>query len=139
MLMTEIDLSGLRILVVEDEPVVALDLELELIAAGASVIGSATTVEAARELVRSEGLSAAVLDVQLGNEDVGPVADMLRERGVPFVFHTGNGGSADITEKWPDAPVVQKPSHPETILAAIARLLGRGQFAEVTAHARCEA
>lgn len=84
------DLAGCRVLVVEDEYLLADELSRELVAAGAEVVGPAATVAAALRLL-GEGTPphAAILDVNLGGEPVFPVADALLERGVPFVFCTG--------------------------------------------------
>ena len=84
-----------RVLVVEDEYLLAEDLREELIEGGAAVIGPAQTVARALELVASPGrLDAAVLDINLGGELAYPVADALAERGVPFLFTTGYDSSA---------------------------------------------
>src|SRR5947209_14372115 len=83
-----IELRGRRFLVVEDEYVIAADLTASLEALGAEVAGPAPSVAAALTLLESEGdrLDGAVLDVNLGKERVYPVADVLRGRGIPFVF-----------------------------------------------------
>lgn len=83
-------LSGRRILVVEDDYMIAADLELSLQNLGVSVIGPAGSVEDALALAASgPAPDAAVLDVNLGAEKVFAVADALRAQGVPFVFATG--------------------------------------------------
>ncbi|ACI58428.1 DNA-binding NtrC family response regulator [Rhizobium leguminosarum] len=88
--MVERALFGYRVLVVEDEFMLAEDLSQELADAGAIVIGPAQSLERAVELLAtSDGLDAAVLDVNLHGEPVYPVADTLVERHIPFVFTTG--------------------------------------------------
>jgi CheY-like chemotaxis protein len=83
-------LSGRRILVVEDDYMIAADLALSLQGLGVSVIGPAGSVDDALALAASgPAPDAAVLDVNLGVEKVFPVADALRAQGVPFVFATG--------------------------------------------------
>ena len=86
-------LQGKRILIVEDEALIALLLEDELSDAGAEVVGPAASVDAALLLIeaahREGGLSAAILDINLGGETVLPVADCLAMLRVPFVFTTG--------------------------------------------------
>lgn len=85
-----IDLSGRRVLVVEDEYLLADEVCRELTVAGAQVIGPAATVASALELLRTSARpDAAIIDVNLGGEPVFPVADVLRARNVPFVFSTG--------------------------------------------------
>jgi CheY-like chemotaxis protein len=83
-------LRGRRVLVVEDDYILAQDLLEELLRSGAAVMGPVATVAEALDLLRS-GLSPhmAVLDIGLGDETVYPVADALRARGIPFVFATG--------------------------------------------------
>lgn len=89
--MADQGLSGKRLLVVEDEYLIASDLAYALEDAGAEVIGPAGTVEDALRLVAREGdrLDGAVLDVNLRGGRVFPVADALTARGVPFVLATG--------------------------------------------------
>ena len=83
-------LRGRRILVVEDEYMMAEDLRRDLEKVGAEVVGPVPSVaDALRLLAREEGLDGAVLDVNLRGEKAYPVADALRQRGVPFVLATG--------------------------------------------------
>ncbi|MDR9776001.1 response regulator [Rhizobium hidalgonense] len=92
--MAEGILRGWRVLVVEDEFMLAEDLCQELAEAGAVVIGPAQSLERAMELLAvPDGLDAAVLDVNLQGKQVFPVADALLERQVPFVFTTGYDAS----------------------------------------------
>lgn len=116
-------LSGLRILLVEDEPLLALDLEFALAAVGAIVVGPAATLRAALACAREEGLSAAVLDVRLGQEEVGPVADLLHGQGVPIVFHTAHGISRGMAAALPGAIVVRKPADPADVIRKLAGLV----------------
>ncbi len=80
-----------RILVVEDESLVAMHIEAALRGAGWKVIGSAGTLAGAVSLARSAKCNAAVLDVNLKGERVDEVADILNERGIPFLFVSGYG------------------------------------------------
>ena len=83
-------LAGRRLLLVEDEYFIADDLVRELLAGGAEVVGPAGSVDGALDLLDEAGrLDGAVLDLNLQGEMAFPVADALRERGVPFVFTTG--------------------------------------------------
>ena len=86
-------LKGQRILIVEDEPMIALGLEDTLIDAGAEIIGPAHTVSRALELVDTPGLTAAIVDLRLHNEPAGPIIERLAARGVPFAFYSGQGDS----------------------------------------------
>jgi DNA-binding NtrC family response regulator len=103
-------LAGKRLLVVEDEYMIADDLACALEDAGAEVVGPAGTVEDALELVQlNRGrLDGAVLDVNLRDERVYPVADVLASRGVPFVLATGYD-VASIPVAYARMPRCEKP------------------------------
>lgn len=101
-------LQGLRVLVVEDEALVAMLVEDMLADLGCEVIGPAGSVRAALEILGRETPQAAILDVNLGGEPVYPVADALMKAGVPFVLATGYG-EAGVAEAYRGAPVLQKP------------------------------
>jgi DNA-binding response OmpR family regulator len=118
-------LSGKRVLVVEDEALVSMLVEDELRDAGAEVVGPAPSVEDALRLVEAiaadGGISAAVLDINLGGRHVAPVADRLAALGVPFLFATGYGANRDAGGH-DTAPVLEKPFDRERLVAAIAAL-----------------
>src|SRR3546814_9846381 len=82
-------LAGLRILVVEDELLVALELEMMLIGLGCDVVGPASRLEKAMQLAAAEAIDGAILDVNLRGRPVYPVATALKARGIPFLFSTG--------------------------------------------------
>ncbi len=113
------DLRDLRVLVVEDDYVIAMDLAGALSDLGAEVLGPAPSVEEALQIIREQGdaLDAAILDINLGAECAYPVADVLRERQLPFVFATGYDAWT-LPEAYRDAPRCEKPVDP----AEIARL-----------------
>lgn len=102
------ELKGLRVLVVEDEALVALQLEDMLSDLGCAVIGPAARVHQALDLLNGQRVDAAVLDLNVAGELVYPVADALTRRGVPFIFATGYGASG-LTEPYRSRPVLQKP------------------------------
>ena len=116
-------LHGRRLLVVEDEYLVAADLTESLEEMGAQVVGPVGSVEAALEKVRTDGhrLDGAVLDVNLRGERVYPVAEALAAHGVPFVFATGYDRAA-IPEAFSQAPSCGKPVD----VKLLARLLSQG-------------
>jgi CheY-like chemotaxis protein len=103
-------LKGRCLLVVEDEYLIAADLTASLESLGVEVIGPAASVEEALGLVATDGnrLDGAVLDINLRNERVFPVADVLTARGVPFIFTTGYDGAA-VPGHYAGAPRCQKP------------------------------
>ena len=115
--------KGLRILIVEDAVLLALELEASLTEVGARVIGVAADVEEAMKFIDTP-FDVAVLDANLNGASVSPVAEALRERGKPFIFATGYGDAALAPEGF-DAPVVRKPYNVSQIAAAAAEALGR--------------
>ena len=114
-------LAGKSILIVEDEPLVALEVHRALSAAGASIISAATASEAIRLIGYAE-ISAALVDVQLGKESAARVCDLLARRQVPFVFYTGRAEKMFLAH-WPDVKVLNKPATTEDIIAALVAAL----------------
>lgn len=106
--MTQDDLNGLRVLVVEDEAAISMLLEDMLLDFGCEVVGPAARLKQALDLAQHETFSVAILDVNVAGEPVYPVAASLADRGVPFLFSTGYGGGG-IKDPYRDRPVVQKP------------------------------
>jgi CheY-like chemotaxis protein len=102
-------LSGRRILVVEDDFVVADDFCQSLEQDGAEVVGPVPNVTLALALLSgSPPLDAAILDINLGGQMVYPVADALRRLGIPFVFVTGYD-EEEVPEVYADVPYCEKP------------------------------
>ena len=121
--MSEHPLRGRRILVVEDEYLLADDLTYALVDAGAEVIGPAGSVEDASALVTSEErIDAAVLDVNLRGEMVFPVADALIGRGIPFAFTTGYDQWA-LPDRFADRPRLEKPFKGQRLATALLPLV----------------
>jgi two-component sensor histidine kinase/CheY-like chemotaxis protein len=105
---TSLAIVGNRILVVEDEPLVAMNLSKSLAELGFSVVGPYSTLAKAATAAVETEVDGALLDVNLGGETVYPVADILASKNVPFAFITGYGTEA-LTCKYANAPVLQKP------------------------------
>jgi CheY-like chemotaxis protein len=117
-------LAGKRILIVEDEALVALDLEFAFEDEGAEVLGPALSLRDALEVLGSGALiDGAVLDVSLGGTEVFPVAEMLCARGVPFLFHTGHATAASLDALFPGVTVCTKPALPTALIAVLLRLI----------------
>ncbi len=114
-------LAGKRVLVVEDEAIIAIMLEEMLVQLGAEVIGPAPSLVAGLALARMETIDAAVLDVNLRSDRIDPVADLLRCRRIPFVFTTGYGASA--AGAGGHEPVIEKPYTREKLESALATVL----------------
>ncbi|MBC9033991.1 response regulator [Sphingomonas sp. JC676] len=106
-------------LIVEDEPTLAMDLASAIVDLDGRAIGPVDTVAAALALLKSESVAAAILDANLQDRDVTPLALTLVEQAVPFVIYTGRGLPAELAALHPDLPVVMKPARSTTILAAL--------------------
>ena len=104
----EVDLSGHRILVVEDDYYLATDTARALQGVGAEVIGPCPTEAAAREALKNDAPAAALVDINLGTGPSFTLATLLRERGVPFVFITGYDEGV-IPPDFADVERLQKP------------------------------
>ncbi len=117
-------LAGQRIFVVEDEILIALDIEDLITASRGEVAGRAATLAEAVKLADTPGLSLAVLDLHLGLDNSLPVAAKLNEAGVPFLFHTGCDFSL-ISKAWPQAPVVAKTGIWGELLSAMVSLAAK--------------
>ena len=107
-------LTGRRILVVEDQFVIAMDLERVLRLAGGEVIGPVARLKPAMVLAQNEQFDFAVLDVNLFGEKVFPVADILELRAIPFLLTTGYGESA-VPEGRQGWRVMGKPYDPDKV------------------------
>lgn len=119
-------LKDLRVLVVEDEALIALQLEDMLTELGCAVIGPASRVGRALELLDGEPVEAAVLDLNIAGELVYPVADELRSRGLPYIFVTGFGTSG-LSEPYRSRPILEKPFARRELLRALLDTLQREQ------------
>jgi DNA-binding response OmpR family regulator len=111
----------LRVLLVEDEPMIAFALEDMVVELGYAVVGPAYRLTEALELAAREEFDLAVLDVNLNEQHSFPVADLLRDRGIPFLFATGyaEGGVGWTGE----ALVIAKPYGRDQLERALASLL----------------
>lgn len=101
-------LAGKRVLIVEDEMLVALLIEDFILQIGCEIAGMAMRLEPALDLARTIEFDVAILDINLAGKPSFPVAEMLRERGIPFVFASGYG-VAGLEGSGISAPVLQKP------------------------------
>jgi CheY-like chemotaxis protein len=110
-------MSGRYIMVVEDEPLVAMVLEKELEDLGLSVAGVCGSVAEAIRLLDRQTPEAAILDVNLGGELVYPVAEALLQRNIPFVFITGYGQES-IDKRFSSIRVLEKPVERDVLRSA---------------------
>ena len=112
------DLSGLRILVADDEAIIALDIAMEIEALGGIVVGPAARIaDLAAHLAGP--LDGAILDVNFLDGDIDEVAGVLADRGVPMVICTGAVRPLPLEARLPDVPVLSKPTHPGALLTRL--------------------
>ena len=112
------DAKRLRVLVVEDEALVAMLIEDMLIELGFEIIGPAMRLESALRMAMDESFDLAVLDVNLANEQSFPVANVLQDRGIPFLFATGYG-LRGLDERYKQIVTLQKPFESQQLADAI--------------------
>jgi CheY-like chemotaxis protein len=118
------DLAGVRVLVAEDEAVIAFDLEKTLRALGCSVRGTVASGAGLLELVRQERPDVVLLDLGLADGFAGPLAASLRAEGVPFVLSIGYPPELLADPALREAPVLRKPYHRVELVRALADVKG---------------
>ena len=114
--------SGLKVLLVEDEAMIAMMVEDLLSDLGCQVIGTAGGLAQAFALAERETFDCAILDVNLGGERVDPFVDLLKARGAPFIFATGYG-VAGVREEDRAWPVLLKPINGRRLGEALGRVV----------------
>ncbi len=112
-------LNGLPILIVEDDQLVAEDLASAIEQLGGKPIGPVATVAQAMTLLESEVVAAAILDGNLGDSEVTPLALALADISVPFVIHAGAVVPPELAHQHPNLAVVFKPAGSTAVLAAL--------------------
>ena len=115
-------MSSKRILVIEDEFVIGLEIHSLLTEAGFEVVGPAATVPAALKQISEGSFDAALVDANLGGDTIDGVTAALANRGTPFVLVTGYGRKS-LPPQLANAPLIQKPFDPRTLIDAVQRLL----------------
>jgi len=116
------NLKGCRILVVEDEPLIGMDIVAALEDAGATVEGPVASIKETCAVIASSDFEAALVDANLHGKPVGPIAEALTEHGVPFAFATGYDKDG-LPDGFQDRPILGKPAGPEQVVAMVARLV----------------
>jgi|GEM_PF-465519 len=116
-------LEGRRVLIVEDEIIVAISMECEVQDAGGDVVGPAHTLAEADQLL-DEAIDVAILDINIGGEMIWPIARRLRELGVPYVLASANCGDPHAVDPaFTDVPCFDKPVPMPRLIAALAALV----------------
>ena len=114
----------LKILVAEDEALLALDMELSFAELGITCVVVATLSEATA-LAEGHQFDAAVLDICLGKEDSFPAAKVLQRRGIPFLFHSGHAMRSEVEREFPGITLLNKPVIFSRIHSEILKLVGK--------------
>jgi DNA-binding response OmpR family regulator len=108
-----------RILIVEDNVYLALDLSNAIEDCNGHVVGPVRTVAEALSLIESQQLSGAVLDFHLEDRDSSPIAESLADQRVPFVIHSCVDLPFEITSLYSNVPILMKPLHPSFVLECL--------------------
>jgi CheY-like chemotaxis protein len=116
-------LAGKRLLVVDDEPMLAMDVADHLQFHGAQVAAVNSLEEAAAILASGAALDGAILDIQLGDEEVWPVAEALERTGTPFLFLSATFGLRPLPGEFADKPFLPKPLDGERLKQTLSSLL----------------
>jgi DNA-binding NtrC family response regulator len=116
-------LDGARILVVEDDFIISMELGSILAEAGAKVIGPCRTSGQAAALIDASTISCAILDYRLGGDTSLPVARKLTRHGIPFAFFTGQVNTTRIRAEFPDVRIISKPFQHHAILTTLTGML----------------
>ncbi len=112
-------LRGARILIAEDDAILALDVREILRQAGAEIVGPVATLKQALAMISAFPVSAALLNVNLRDTEVFPVARALQERDAGIVFYTAYLDVDGLRQSWPGAKVLTKPAPPRLLVSAI--------------------
>jgi len=116
-------LAGYRVLVVEDEALIAQDIKEMLLEAEAVLVGPASGVGEARQLIRDGAIvDLALLDVNLGDEPVTPVLESLHARGIPTLIYTGGSIPDDVCRRHPELIALAKPALPARLIGELMKL-----------------
>jgi DNA-binding response OmpR family regulator len=118
-------LSGVTVLVVEDDLMLAMDVEDTLVAMGAVVVDVCHSLDEAMARADAGDFMVAVLDFSLGSHSVTPFARRLLRRNVPFILHTGMSPGDPSLMEWRDSLIIEKPASRRILAAAIQRALAR--------------
>lgn len=116
------ELDGRKILIVEDEFLIAFDMQEVLENAGAVVVGPAESIKNALDFIHSGNICAAIVDINLGAELSEQVVLSLRNSNIPFLYHSGQN-ALEKCSTWPQAPILNKPSKPSVMIRELVNVL----------------
>lgn len=118
-------LAGVRVLIADDELLIALDIGAALADCGAEIVGPCTTLPQALEAVQGGSPSVALLDIRIGRSTTEPVAAALAARGIPFAFYSGQRLPDAMRGRWSGHRLISKPAAQSTLIGAVRRLAAR--------------
>ena len=116
-------LHGSRVLLVEDDFIILMELQSVLTDAGAVIVGACQSLQDALAKAERDDITIAILDIRLERQTSAPIARKLARRGIPFIFYTGQVETEPIRAEWPACRIVSKPAPARAIVAAAAALL----------------
>lgn len=116
-------LNGVLVLIAEDQAFIALDLSLAVEDAGGEVAGPVASVKSALALLDTQLVAAAILDSNLIDGDITPVATLLLEAGIPIIIQSGTGLTPELALRYPDLVVHIKPYVAADLVAELATLI----------------
>ncbi|GAN69053.1 response regulator [Acetobacter orleanensis] len=117
-------LRDMSILIVEDQFLIAMDVEQALAEHGLTQVRTVSSVREAMQAIRSKRPDLALLDFNLGEETSADIAQALHEANIPFLFATGHARRSMIPTEFQDVPVVRKPYAPATLIREMEKLIG---------------
>jgi DNA-binding NtrC family response regulator len=112
----------LRVLIVEDQLLIALDLEIILESYGYEVVGPVASVSVASRIIAHERIDAALVDFVLNDGEASPLVEVLTAHSIPFALCTGSHAS-EMSARYPHAPVLSKPFRSEDVRDVVAKLM----------------
>lgn len=118
------------ILIVEDEAIIGMALSAAVQQAGGEVVGPASTVKAALNLLQTRPISGAILDVNLSDGVVTPLVERLRERGIPLIIQTAYRYPAELAALFPDLIVKMKPNFSQPLVGELFALIANSRSSE---------
>ncbi len=127
MLETSADLKGKRILLVEDELFLGMDIKETLERSGAIVFGPILDRSSANQIAKFHDIDGAILDLNVGGGDVSPVATYLQEHSIACLFYTGDARRAAKMDLDKIGPIYEKPMRPELLVGYLAEQIEKAQ------------
>ncbi|MES2907268.1 MAG: response regulator [Pseudomonadota bacterium] len=115
-------LEGIRVLVVEDGALIAMEAQIILEEQGMKVIGPAAAIEQAKALLHDQNIDMAFLDIDINGSFVWPIADILIERNIPFAFATGYESATTMPSKFSKKPLLAKPYRAQELVTMANKL-----------------